>query len=145
MYTYGTIDFIFVGIQSSSTNIKNAPQKKPAMVLTKFELMSFLFGENKYVMCTVPCLYKLEYNISGHDAAADNDDEAQCSTFITLCLVSIGMDHVISEQCYKGTILQRTILWSFSNNSMVKKIRVISKSVLLFALILYVPSTIFQL
>ena len=85
MYTYGTVDVIFVG----STNIKNAPQK-PAMVLTKFKLMSFLFGENKYVMCTVPCLYKLEYNISGHDAAADDDDEVQCSTFITLCLVSIG-------------------------------------------------------
>ena len=80
------------------------------MVLTKFELMSFLFGENKYVMCTVLCLYKLECNISGHDAAADDDDEVQCSTFITLCLVSIGMDHVISEQCYKGTILQRIVV-----------------------------------
>ena len=89
---------------------KKCPSKKPAMVLAKFELMSFLFGENKYVMCTVPCLYKLEYNISGHDAAADDDDEVQCSTLITLCLVSIGMDHHISEQCYKGTILQRIYL-----------------------------------
>ena len=35
------------------------------------------------------------------------------------------MDHVISEVCYKGTILQRnnrkmTISWSFSYNSFVK-------------------------
>ena len=28
----------------------------------------------------------------------------QCSPFITLCLGFIGMDHVISESCYKGTI-----------------------------------------
>ena len=27
----------------------------------------------------------------------------QCSPFKTLCLGSIGMDHVISESCYKGT------------------------------------------
>ena len=33
----------------------------------------------------------------------------QCSHFITVCLESIGMDHVISEPCYKGTILQ----WNF--------------------------------
>ena len=37
----------------------------------------------------------------------------------------MGMDHVISELCYKGTILQRyyrnmTILWSFSYNSFVR-------------------------
>ena len=31
----------------------------------------------------------------------------QCSPFITLCLGSIGIDRVISELCYKGTILQR--------------------------------------
>ena len=31
----------------------------------------------------------------------------QCSPFIMLCLGSIGMDHVISEPCYKGAILQR--------------------------------------
>ena len=32
----------------------------------------------------------------------------QCSSFTTLCLCFIGMDHVISELCYtKGTILQR--------------------------------------
>ena len=69
----------------------------------------------------------------------------QCSFFITLCLVSIGMDCVISELYYKGTVLQRnsrkmTIAWSFSYNSFVKfhdkKIgepqhdHVISKSVL---------------
>ena len=35
------------------------------------------------------------------------------------------MDHVISEMCYEGAILQRnhrkmTILWSFSSNSFVK-------------------------
>ena len=29
----------------------------------------------------------------------------QCHLFITLCLASIGMDLVISESCYKGTIL----------------------------------------
>ena len=49
----------------------------------------------------------------------------QCSPFITLCLVSIGLDHYISESCYKGTILLRnnrkmTISWSFSYNSFVK-------------------------
>ena len=30
----------------------------------------------------------------------------QYSPFITLCLGSIIMNHVISELCYKGTILQ---------------------------------------
>ena len=49
----------------------------------------------------------------------------QCSPFIMIYLRSIGMDHVISELCYKGTILQRnyrkmTIPWSFSYNSFVK-------------------------
>ena len=39
--------------------------------------------------------------------------------------IGIGLDHVISESCYKGTILQRidrkmTILWSFSYYSFVK-------------------------
>ena len=29
----------------------------------------------------------------------------QCSPFITLYLGSIGMDHVISVPCYKGSIL----------------------------------------
>ena len=71
--------------------------------------------------------------------------EIQCSSFIAQYLGSIGMDHVISESCYKGMILQRnyrkmTILWSFSYNPFVKfhgKIfwephhdHVISKSVL---------------
>ena len=46
-------------------------------------------------------------------------------SFITLYLGSIGMDHVISESCYKGTILQRndrkmTISWSFSYHYYVK-------------------------
>ena len=31
----------------------------------------------------------------------------QCSPFIAPCLRSIGMNYVISESCYKGTILQR--------------------------------------
>ena len=31
----------------------------------------------------------------------------QCSFFITHCLGSIGMDCVITETCYKGTILQK--------------------------------------
>ena len=49
----------------------------------------------------------------------------QCSLFITLCLESIVMDHVISELRYKGTILQRhyrkmTMKWSFSYNTFVK-------------------------
>ena len=49
----------------------------------------------------------------------------QCSSFITLCLGSIGMGCVISELCYKVTILQRNywkmdILWSFSYNFFVK-------------------------
>ena len=40
-------------------------------------------------------------------------------------LVSIGMDHVLGEMCYKRIILQRsykkmTILWPFSYNSFVK-------------------------
>ena len=48
----------------------------------------------------------------------------QYSPFIMLCLGSIGIDCVISESCYNGTILQRnyrkmTILWSFSYNSFV--------------------------
>ena len=35
----------------------------------------------------------------------------QCSRFIkTQCLGSIGMDHVISESCYKGTILKGNIV-----------------------------------
>ena len=42
-----------------------------------------------------------------------------------LCLRSIGMDCVISESCYKETILQRnhwkmTISWLFSNISFIK-------------------------
>ena len=67
----------------------------------------------------------------------------QCSPFITIYSGFTGMDLVISESCYKGTILQRnyrkmTILWSFSYNSFVKfhgnkiwklqQARVISKS-----------------
>ena len=49
---------------------------------------------------------------------------AQQSPFIRLCLESKGIDHVLSESCYKGTILQRhyrkmTIKWSFSYNSFV--------------------------
>ena len=31
----------------------------------------------------------------------------QCSPFVTLFLRSIGMDSIIREACYKGTILQR--------------------------------------
>ena len=49
----------------------------------------------------------------------------QYSLFLALSLRSIGMDFVISELCYKGTILQRiyrkmTILWPFSYHSFVK-------------------------
>ena len=33
--------------------------------------------------------------------------DVQCSPFIILYLVSIGMNRVISGQCYKGLILQR--------------------------------------
>ena len=66
-------------------------------------------------------------------------------TLYNACLVSIGIDHVISELCSKGTILQRnyrkiTILWSFSFNSFEKleekylgattKISVIMRSVI---------------
>ena len=40
-------------------------------------------------------------------------DEAKISVhvspFITLCLGSIGMDTVLSELCYKGTILQKEL------------------------------------
>ena len=48
-----------------------------------------------------------------------------CSPFITLSLGPIGMGHVISELCYRGTVLQRNyrkmnILWSFFYNSFVK-------------------------
>ena len=72
--------------------------------------------------------------------------EVQCNLFIALCFGSIEMDHVISEPCYKRTILQwnyrkMTILWSFSYNFLLNKVRgekiwepqrdhVISKSVL---------------
>ena len=43
----------------------------------------------------------------------------QCNPSVMLCLGSIGMDCVVSESCYRGTILQWnyrkiTILWSFS-------------------------------
>ena len=49
----------------------------------------------------------------------------QCSPFITLCLGSIGIECVISESYYKGTILQMnyrkmTISWSFSYDAFVK-------------------------
>ena len=49
----------------------------------------------------------------------------QCSSFITLCLWSKGMDCVISKRCYKGTSFKRnyrkmTISWSFSYNSFLK-------------------------
>ena len=49
----------------------------------------------------------------------------QCSTFIILYMGSIGMDHVISELWFTGTILQRnyrkmTIKLSFSYNSFEK-------------------------
>ena len=30
----------------------------------------------------------------------------QCSLFITLCFGPIEMDHIISDSCYKGTILR---------------------------------------
>ena len=48
--------------------------------------------------------------------------------FVIQCLGSIGMDCVISELCYVGTILQRnfrkmTITWSFSYNCCVKLLR----------------------
>ena len=33
--------------------------------------------------------------------------EIQYSLLITLCLGSVGMDHVISKLCYKGTLLQK--------------------------------------
>ena len=32
-------------------------------------------------------------------------NQLQCSPFITLCLRFKRMDYVISESCYKGTIL----------------------------------------
>ena len=46
-------------------------------------------------------------------------------SFYSNILGSIGMEGIISEWCYKGTILQRnyrkmTISWSFSYNSVVK-------------------------
>ena len=63
----------------------------------------------------------------------------KCSHFITLCLVSIGKDHVIFELCHKRTVFKR-IIYLFSYNFFVKfhvkKIgepqhdHVISKSVL---------------
>ena len=52
------------------------------------------------------------------------------SPLITLCLGSIGMDHVINVSCYKGTMFQRnyrkmTIYGHFpispSKNTVVKK------------------------
>ena len=49
----------------------------------------------------------------------------QWGTFIMQYLEFIGMDSVLSESCYKGTLLQRnyrkmTNSWSFSYNSFVK-------------------------
>ena len=59
----------------------------------------------------------------------------QCSPLIMLCLGSIGLEHFISEPCYKGTILLRNYYNSFVKFH-GKKIwepqhdQVISKSVL---------------
>ena len=50
----------------------------------------------------------------------DVQAELQCSPFIMLCMGSMGMDCVIRESCYKGTISQRNYLWSFYYNSFVK-------------------------
>ena len=55
-----------------------------------------------------------------------HNQKLHLSLFVRLCFGFIGMDHVISELCYKGTILQRnyrkekTISWSVSYNSFVK-------------------------
>ena len=66
---------------------------------------------------------------SGNDRRMDKPKVGatiiQFSPFRTLWLGTIGMDRVISEPCYTGTILQQnysklTILWSFSYNSFVK-------------------------
>ena len=32
----------------------------------------------------------------------------ECCPFIMLCFGSIGMDSVVSESCFKGTILERS-------------------------------------
>ena len=51
--------------------------------------------------------------------------EIRCSSFITSCLGSIGIDPVISDFVFLSEILQKnykkmTMLWSFSCNSFVK-------------------------
>ena len=81
----------------------------------KGQLIEFSFA----IFCgaNVPILFTI---FQGHQPCGFcKKFRVQCNTFITLSLGSIGMDHVISELCYKGTILQRnyrkmTILWSFS-------------------------------
>ena len=49
-------------------------------------------------------------------------NDIECSSFMTLCLGSIAMEHVISKPCYKGTILQWNCrkMATFSYNSFVK-------------------------
>ena len=70
-----------------------------------------------------PTVYLLQIHFS--KTSASHLGQTQCSPFIMLCLWSIGMKLVISESCYKETILQRnnrkmTIQWSFSYNSFLK-------------------------
>ena len=49
-------------------------------------------------MCFMFCIFHMVVPLLGL---------TQCSPFITLILGSIGMNHVMSESCYKGTILKR--------------------------------------
>ena len=46
------------------------------------------------------------HNLEGLSYKIDHPKQIRYSPFITLCLGSIGIDNVISEPRYKGTILQ---------------------------------------
>ena len=47
-------------------------------------------------------------------------DARSCNRDFTVYLVSIGNDHFIKRQFYKGIIGKMTVSWSFSYNSFVK-------------------------
>ena len=51
------------------------------------------------------------------------------SPFITLCLVSFGIDHIISEPCYEGTILKRNCRkMTFSCSCIIESIKQVEEN-----------------
>ena len=70
--------------------MQNAP-REPSAILSTFIKLPFVFKTFVYSIFEWPL--KTGFTV-------------QCSPFIVLCLGAIGMDRVISEQCYKWKILQ---------------------------------------